>query len=161
MVASATALQAAMPGIYIDAQVGRSMVAGLTVIQDLAARHALRHYIIVGLGTNGPVSMAQIRQLRRLIGARRDLILVNTFGPMSWESSVNRVLSAAAQQMPGVSLANWHQAIADHTGLLWPDGIHPQPSGARLYAQVVLMAVQDDLPRVTAPMCEQPVSGAR
>ena len=161
MVASATALQAVMPGIYIDAEVGRSMVAGLTVIQDLAARHALRHYVIVGLGTNGPVSMAQIRQLRRLIGAHRDLILVNTFGPMSWESSVNRVLATAARQLPGVSVAGWHQAITGHTGLLWPDGIHPQPSGARLYARVVLAAVQDDLPAVAAPTCGQPVSGAR
>jgi peptidoglycan/LPS O-acetylase OafA/YrhL len=161
MVASAAALQAVMPGIYISAQVGRSMVAGLAVIQDLAAQHALRHYVIVGLGTNGPVSTAQIRQLRRLIGPRRDLILVNTFGPMSWESEVNRVLAAAARQMPGVRLANWRQAIAGHTGLLWPDGIHPQPSGAKLYARVVLAAVQADLPSASAPTCGQPVSGAR
>jgi peptidoglycan/LPS O-acetylase OafA/YrhL len=161
MVASAAALQAAMPGIYINASVGRSMVAGLAVIQDLAAQHALRRYVIVGLATNGPVSMAQIRQLRSLIGPRRDLILVNTFGPMPWESEVNSVLAAAARQMPGVSLADWHQAIADHTALLWPDGIHPQPSGARLYARVVLAAVQADLPRVPVSLCGQPVTGVR
>jgi hypothetical protein len=161
MVASAAALQAAMPGIYINAQVGRSMVAGLAIIQSLAASHVLRHYVVVGLGTNGPVSAGQIRQLRHLIGPHRDLILVNTFGPMSWESEVNSVLAAAARDSTQISLANWHRAIAGHTGLLWPDGIHPQPSGAKVYARVVLAAVRADLPHAAASACDQPVSGAR
>jgi len=161
MVASAAALQAALPGIYINAQVGRSMVAGMAVIQSLAESGELRHYVVVGLGTNGPVSAAQIQQLRGLIGPRRDLILVNTFGPMPWESEVNSVLAAAARDSAQVSVADWHRAIAANTGLLWPDGIHPQPSGAVLYARVVLAALQADLPRGPARACDQPVSGAR
>jgi peptidoglycan/LPS O-acetylase OafA/YrhL len=161
MVASAAALDAALPGIYIDAQVGRAMVNGLAVIQSLAARGELRHYVVVGLGTNGPVSAAQIRQLRRLIGASRDLILINTFGPMPWESSVNGVLDAAARHLARVSLADWHAAIADHNGLLWPDGIHPQPSGARVYARVVLAAIQAVLPHAPPPTCHQQGSGPR
>ena len=150
-----------MPGIYIDAQVGRQMSAGLAVIQSLAASGTLRHYVVVGLGTNGTVTAAQIRQLRRIIGPDRDLILINTFGPMSWESADNAVLSAAARQGAQVVLANWHQAIAKHTRLLWPDGIHPRPSGARLYAHVVLTAVQAELPHIQAPVCDQPTHGAR
>ena len=105
------------------------MVNGLAAIQSLAARHELRRYVVVGLGTNGPVSAAQIRQLRHLTGPNRDLILVNTFGPMPWESSVNTVLDAAARHTAHVSLADWHAAIAGHTSLLWPDRIHPQPAG--------------------------------
>ena len=146
MVASAAALDAALPGIYINAQVGRTMVAGLAVIQNLAAHGELRHYVVVGLGTNGLVSAAQIRQLRRLIGPNRDLILINTFGPMPWESSVNGVLDAAARHTAHVSLADWHAAIAGHTGLLWPDRIHPQPAGAKVYARVVVAAIQAGLP---------------
>ena len=161
MVASATALNAALPGIYINAQVGRAMVAGLALIQTLAADGELRRYVVVGLGTNGPVSAAQIRQLRRLIGPGRDLILVNTFGPMPWESSVNKVLDAAAQHTARVSLADWHAAIAGHTSLLWPDGIHPQPSGAKVYARVVLAAIAAQLPHAAAPPCGQAVSGPR
>jgi hypothetical protein len=161
MVASATALDAAMPAIYINAAVGRAMVNGLAVIQGLAAEGELRRYVVVGLGTNGPVSAAQIRQLRRLIGPNRYLILVNTFGPMPWESSVNQVLDAAARHTAHVSLANWHAAVAGHTGLLWPDGIHPQPSGAKVYARVVLAAIQTDLPHAAAPSCDQAVNGLR
>jgi peptidoglycan/LPS O-acetylase OafA/YrhL len=161
MVASTAALEAAMPDIYIDAQVGRQMAAGLTIIRSLAASGVLRHYVIVGLGTNGTVTAAQIRQLRRIIGPDRDLILVNTFGPMTWESKVNAVLAAAARQGSHVDLANWHQAIASRTDLLWPDGIHPRPSGARLYARVVLSAVRAELPGVQAPVCVRPARGPR
>ena len=159
MVASAAALDAALPGVYINAQVGRAMVNGLTVIQGLAARGELRRFVVVGLGTNGPVSAAQIRQLRRLIGPDRDLILVNTFGPMPWESSVNKVLDAAARHAAHVSLADWHAAIAGHTGLLWPDGIHPQPSGAKVYARIVLAAIAAELPHAPPPVCDRPVTG--
>jgi peptidoglycan/LPS O-acetylase OafA/YrhL len=156
MVASTAALASALPGIYIDAQVGRQMVTGLAVIESLAASGELRHYVVVGLGTNGTVTAAQIRQLRRIIGSHRDLVLINTFGPMSWEPGVNAVLAAAARHGSHVVLANWHQAIAGRTYLLWPDGIHPRPSGAKLYARVVLAAVQAELPRVPAPGCGRP-----
>jgi peptidoglycan/LPS O-acetylase OafA/YrhL len=161
MVASAAALAAAMPGIYIDAQVDRPMVTGLAVIQDLAASGLLRHYVVVGLGTNGPVTAAQIRELRRLIGPHRDLILINTFGPMPWESEVNDVLGSAARHDARVELANWHQAIAKHTWMLWPDGIHPRPSGAKVFARVVLAAIRAELPPAPAPACLQPIGTRR
>ena len=161
MVAAAAALDATLPGIYINAEVGRAMVNGLAVIQGLAARHELRRYVVVGLGTNGPVSAAQIRQLRHLIGPNRDLILINTFGPMPWESSVNTVVDAAARHKTHVSLADWHAAIAGHTSLLWPDRIHPQPSGARIYARIVLAAIAAQLPHAAAPTCGPQVSGPR
>jgi hypothetical protein len=158
MVASAAALEAAMPGVYIDAQVDRPMVTGLSVIQDLAASGQLRHYVVVGLGTNGPVTAAQIRELRHLIGPHRDLILINTFGPMPWESEVNGVLDAAARHDARVELADWHQAIAAHTGMLWPDEIHPRASGAKVYARVVLTAIRAELLPAAAPACSQPTS---
>jgi peptidoglycan/LPS O-acetylase OafA/YrhL len=161
MVASAAALNATLPGIYINAEVGRAMVNGLAVIQSLAARHELRRYVVIGLGANGPVSAAQIRQLRHLTGPNRDLILINTFGPMPWASSVNTVLDAAARHTAHVSLADWHAAIAGHASLLWPDRIHPQPAGAQVYARIVLAAIAAQLPHAATPSCGQQVRGPR
>ena len=157
MLASATALSTAMPGIYIDALVGRQMAEGIAIIQGLAASGDLRRIVVVGLGTNGDITAAQIRQLRRAVGPDRYLVLVNTYGPMSWEPEVNGVLVAATNHQSRVDLANWHQAIAAHAGLLWPDRIHPQPTGAKLYAHVVLQAMQAELPRGKPLPC-QPVS---
>ena len=161
MVASATALQAAMPGIYIDAQVGRQMATGLAVIRRLAARHRLRHIVVVGLGTNGDITSAQLRELRRAIGSGRDLILINTYGPMRWESAVNAAIATAVRHTSHAELVNWNQAIRHHTNLLWSDGIHPQPAGARLYAFVVLAAIRADLPRSRPPSCPGPARFAQ
>jgi peptidoglycan/LPS O-acetylase OafA/YrhL/lysophospholipase L1-like esterase len=156
MVASASALAAAMPGIYINAQVGRQMQSGLAVIQGLAAAGKLRHIVAIGLGTNGDVTARQLRRLRQAIGPNRDLVLVNTFGPMPWEHEVNTVLAAAARQGGHTDLANWNHAIAADPSLLWPDGIHPQPSGAKLYARVILAAVRAALSRAQPSSCPQP-----
>jgi peptidoglycan/LPS O-acetylase OafA/YrhL len=137
MLASAQALEDEMPGIDIDAKVGMQMTTGIQIVQSLAAGGGLRHFVVVGLGTNGPITPGEIWQLREAAGHDRELIMVSTFGPMSWEPEVNAVLAKATWHKPHVALADWTDAIAAHTDLLWGDGIHPQPSGGRLYARVV------------------------
>jgi lysophospholipase L1-like esterase len=141
MLASAAALEASMPGVYINAHVGTQMQDGLAVAQNLAADGRLRPIVVVGLGTNGTITVGQIRQLRRAIGPRRDLVLINTYGPRSWEPGDNAVLAAASRGRH-TRLADWHDAIAARTYLLWPDGIHPRPDGAKLYAHIVLAAIR-------------------
>jgi hypothetical protein len=146
MLASAAALETALPGVYIDAKIDRQMQAGLAAIRSLAGAGRLRPVVVVGLGTNGGVTASQIRQLQRAVGLDRELVLVSTFGPQSWEHSVNAALAAAARHGSHTELADWHQAIAARPGLLWPDRIHPRPDGARLYARVVLAAIRAGMP---------------
>jgi peptidoglycan/LPS O-acetylase OafA/YrhL len=153
MLASATALERVLPGIYIDAKLGRQMSWGLAVIRRLAAAGRLRPLVVVGLGTNGDVTAAQLRQLRRVIGPGRELLLVNTFGPQAWEHEVNVALAAAARPGRRTELADWDRAIAGRTSLLWPDGIHPRPAGATLYAHVVIKAIKAGLARGQVPAC--------
>jgi lysophospholipase L1-like esterase len=145
MLASAAALEAAVPGVYIDARIDRQMATGLAAIRSLAAAGRLRHVVVVSLGTNGGVSASQLRRLQRITGPGRELVLVSTFGPQAWEHAVNTALAAAARRGKHTELANWHYAIAARPSLLWPDGIHPRPAGARLYAHVVLAAIKAGL----------------
>ena len=142
MVASTPALQQTLPGIYIDAVVGRQFSTGLQVIADLKTRGLLRPIVVVGLGTNGTVTATEISQLFTEIGPNRKLILVNTFAARPWEQEVNATLAAAASSHPGVVLADWHTAIEHRTNLLWPDGIHPQPGGGAVYAQMLTAALK-------------------
>jgi peptidoglycan/LPS O-acetylase OafA/YrhL len=153
MLASATALERVMPGIYIDAKLGRQMQAGLAAIESLVAAGRLRPVVLISLGTNGDVTAAQLRQLRRVIGPGRELVLVNTFGPEDWEHEVNVALAAATRHGRRTQLADWDQAIAARTGLLWPDGIHPRPAGATLYAHVAIKAIKAGLSRGQIPSC--------
>jgi hypothetical protein len=149
-------LGSAYAGIDIDAQIDRQMRSGLAVIQSLAARGRLRQVVVVGLGTNGGVTSAQIRQLQRIIGPDRDLVLITTFDPKPWESEINAALAAAARHGKKVALADWHRAVAGRPYLLWPDDIHPRPPGAKLYARTVLTAIRADLSRSQPTPCRAP-----
>ena len=160
MLASAAALEAALPGVYIDAKIDRQTPAGLAVIRSLAAAGRLRHVVVFSLGTNGSVTVRQLRQLQRAVGPGRELVLVSTFGPQAWEHAVNTALAAAARHGKHTELADWHQAIAGRTSLLWPDGIHPRPAGARLYARVVLAAIKAGLASGHQPSCPASPNGS-
>jgi len=142
MLASTPALQQALPGIYIDAVVGRQFSTGLQVIADLKARGLLRPIVVVGLGTNGTVTATEISRLFAETGPDRKLVLVNTFEARPWEQEVNATLAAAASSHPGVVLANWYTTIEDRTNFLWPDGIHPKPTGGIVYAQMLNAALK-------------------
>jgi len=116
------------------------MTAGVSLVDKLASAKRLRRVVIVGLGTNGPITASQVSQLRAAIGDRW-LVLINTFVPRSWEHEVNVTLARAASSYPNVLLVNWHSAIEQHQSLLWSDNIHPQPVGGKLYAKVVRQVV--------------------
>jgi hypothetical protein len=143
MVAATPALDQDLPGIYIDAMVGRQFSTGLDVIAQLKAEGKLRSIVVVGLGTNGTVTPDEISQLFAEIGPNRRLVLVNTFEDRSWEQEVNSTLAAAATAHPlSVVLADWFDTIKDRTGLLWPDGIHPQPTGGVVYGEMLKAAIE-------------------
>jgi hypothetical protein len=105
-------------------------------------------------------TVRQLRQLQRIAGPGRELVLVSTFGPQAWEHVVNTALAAAARHSKHTELADWHQAIAGRTSLLWPDGIHPCPARARLYARVVLAAIKAGLTSDQRQSCPASPSGS-
>jgi lysophospholipase L1-like esterase len=142
LLASAAQLTAALPGISVNAQVSRQASAGVSIVQRLAATGRLRPVVVFALGTNGAFTSQQMRQLIRAVGPHRDLVLVNTYEARPWEAGVNRVIAAAGRRYANVVMANWFATIEHRTSLLWPDEVHPQPSGARLYARMVASAVR-------------------
>ena len=167
MLASALALRSALPGIYIDAKPSRQMPAGLAIVRRLAASGQLRPVVAVGLGTNYLVTPGQLRELLRVIGPHRRLVLINTYENDGWSRQVNATDADFVQLHPGVVLADWYDTIKDRTGLLWPDQVHPELPGTAVYARMVYRAVHATrgLPapasaRQPAPAAQGPDSAA-
>ena len=95
----------------------------------------------------------------RFVTPTQSVVLINTFVPRSWEHEVNATLARAAGRYPNVLLVNWHNAIDHHQGMLWNDGIHPQPIGGKLYATVVRRVVMEALrkqPTLHRPTLHRP-----
>lgn len=142
MLASAPGLLEAFPGIHVDAKVSRSMWTAPEILTRLADRGRLRDYVVVALGTNGPVDPATLDEVGRIVGPDRHLVLVNAYAPRDWIPGVNDEIAAFAASHRGVSIADWSAAIDDRTDLLAGDRIHPGTAGGRVFAEAVATAVQ-------------------
>lgn len=141
MLASAPALLERFPGIQIDAAVSRSTWAGPGILQTLADSGSLRSFVVLALGTNGPVDQGSLEKMARIVGPDRHLVLVNAFAPREWIPGVNADLDAFAASHPGTVVADWAGAIAGHEDLLAGDHIHPGAAGGRIFADAVADAV--------------------
>jgi peptidoglycan/LPS O-acetylase OafA/YrhL len=137
MLASAGGLLDRFPGIQIDAAVSRSMWAGPGILENLADSGHLRRYVVIALGTNGPVNEPSLEAMVRIAGPHRTVVLVTAFAPRDWIAGVNADLAAFAKAHPGVVVSDWSRAIAKHTDLLAGDSIHPGAAGGRIFAETV------------------------
>lgn len=157
MLAAAPALQAAFPGIAIDAQVGRQMSAAPGILTALRDAGALRDTVILALGTNGPFDAAVLDEVRAAIEGRQ-LVVVSAQAPRGWTDGVNTQLVAFADAHRAVELADWRTGIQPRLELLAGDQIHPGPTGGEIYAAEVRAALQRlaDLPPVVRSPFNQP-----
>ena len=142
MLASLPELDAAFPGIAVDAEVSRGMGVGVGLVDDQLARGELRRVVVVGLGTNGPVDPSDLENLHRAVGGR-PLVLVNAHAERDWIPGVNTTLAEFASAHRGVVVADWTGAVTGVEGALAGDDIHPNPSGGEIYAESVRRALAE------------------
>lgn len=160
MLAASPALQARFgPEITVDATVGRHVQDGITRLAQYKSSGLLARYktLVIGLGTNGPMTTAMFNQLVALATGVPNVVFVNTFDTRSWETPTNQVLAAGVAANPAVKLANWSAAAAANEPLLYADHIHPDPQGAVLYTNLVVEALN---PPPAAPAASGPAGVA-
>jgi peptidoglycan/LPS O-acetylase OafA/YrhL len=149
LLAAASAIDTRLHGdITVDAVVGRQVWTGVARLEqyrdagDLVGLKA----IVIALGSNGPMTPSDVAQLRALARGVPLLVFINVRVDRPWQSETNASLEDVAGQ-PGVRVVNWYAASAA-PGLLWPDGVHPDPAGATVYAELVASALA---PSATSP----------
>ncbi|MGN6503169.1 MAG: acyltransferase family protein [Pseudolysinimonas sp.] len=142
MLAAAPTLYEKFPGIYVDAQVSRSIYVAPGIIQNLLNRGKLRHVLVLALGTNGPIDRAVLDQIRDLAGPDRLMVVVNVQAPRYWTPGVNKTLSAFALDYRNVELANWHDTIQPSLNVLAGDQIHFGSAGAVIFSKTIRDALQ-------------------
>ncbi|MEX0426032.1 acyltransferase family protein [Nocardioides sp. DS6] len=141
MLASAPGLLHRFPGIDIHAKVGRQAAVVPALLRGLARAHRLRPIVLIGVGTNGALARGTLAEIRRSVGAARELVFVNVFVDRPWAGEVNRDLAAYVAHDSHAHLVDWRDAIRHHLRDLGPDHIHPGPSGANRYAATVAKVV--------------------
>jgi len=145
--ASAAALTKALPGVAIDAEVGRQMRSVPAIVRSLRKRSALRTYVVISLGTNSTVDDGLMADVVRAVGSGHVIVLVNGYGDRPWIGPTNKALRRAADKYANVLVADWDRAVSARADkILGPDGIHPVPSQTHVYSDLVTDRLDDAAP---------------
>jgi len=142
LLAAEPALQATFGHrITVDAAVGRQVYTGLARLAQYqaAGRLATVQALVVDLGSNGVFTPADMTDLEQLAAGVPRVVLVNVRVPDPWGPESNQTIDSVAHR-PGFAVVNWWKASEDKA-LLYPDGVHPDPTGAEVYAKLLQAAL--------------------
>ena len=140
LVAASRALtSAAPPGTVVDAEVARQNKDTLDALERHRDQGELQQVgtIVVHIGTNGPVTEAQMDRLGSLAAEVPRIVVMNVRVPRSWEQESNESITAGVARHPNMRMADWYAASAG-PGVIGPDGVHPTAQGAKTYAEIAL-----------------------
>ena len=141
MLGSAHALRKDFAGIQIDAKVSRYVGAGLGIAKQMDAKQQLGNAVLIGLGTNGPITgyyEDETKALVQYLGSNRQIFWINNYAPgIQWIEANNTYLTKLAKEHPNVHIIDWASLAAKHRDWLGDDGIHPNDTGVKEYSKFI------------------------
>jgi lysophospholipase L1-like esterase len=136
MLGAQSALVSAMPGIRVDAKVGRQFTSVSDVVGWYASEGLIPGTLVVHAGTNGTFTDADLDRMMDRAGDRK-VLLVNAKVARPWQELVNQRLAAAAQRHSNAVLVDWYSLASAHPEWFAADGAHLRPDGARAFAELI------------------------
>jgi hypothetical protein len=123
-------------GFETDTLCGRSPRSGLAVLRRRRHRGTLPEVVVVGLGTNAPMTSRDVAAILRVLGPRRKLMLVTQ--TRHWRAVSSGPMRHAARRHPRrVAVIDWSALARRHPGWLWGDGTHLRPLGLPGYTRLI------------------------
>lgn len=117
-------LKTSIPGINVDAAVSRQWSDGESILQTLKSQGQLGADVIVGLGTNGPITDADFDDMMAILGGASRVVFVNVHVDRPWQDPNNAVLADGATRYPNVVVADWATLAAQNPQWFGADGTH-------------------------------------
>ncbi len=133
-------LEMSIPGVKVDAAVSRQWTDGESILQTLKADGLLGADVIVGLGTNGPITDADFDDMMSILGGASRVVFVNVHVDRPWQDANNAVLAYGATRYPNVVVADWATLAAQNPQWFGADGTHLAIDGPGADALASLVA---------------------
>ncbi|WP_338753206.1 acyltransferase family protein [Bacillus sp. FJAT-52991] len=143
MLEVAPSLKQKFPDLVVDAKVGRQMSEGIEVVQGMKQQGQLGDVVIIGLGSNGPLSKTQLTEMVESIGPEKEIILINVRVPRPWERQVNSGLKEVSEKFSNVKLVQWYEASQNKPHYFATDGVHLTKEGIEVYSSLILDAIEE------------------
>ncbi len=133
------ALQRALPGISIDAEVGRQPWTGLEVAQKYRQFNRPDGTYVLGIGTNGAIDARSLTAFCQA-HSRARVVLITPRVPRSWEATSVAAIRRAADRCPNVRVVDFHKLAAGRSGWFAADGVHLTPAGVSAMSSAIVRA---------------------
>lgn len=117
-------LQTDIPGINVNAAVSRQWSDGVQILAELKLSGQLGAQVIVGLGSNGPITDSDFDAMMQVLSGASRVVFVNVHVDRAWQDPNNAVLANGAQRYPKVFVADWATLAAQNPGWFGADGTH-------------------------------------
>ena len=102
----------------MDAAVSRQWSDGEPILQTLKADGQLGGDVIVGLGTNGPITDTDFDDMMAILGGASRVVFVNVHVDRPWQDPNNAVLANGATRYPNVVVADWATLAAQNPAVV-------------------------------------------
>jgi hypothetical protein len=133
-------LKTSIPGIDVSAAVSRQWSDGEAVLQQMKAAGQLGSLVIVGLGTNGPITSSDFDNMMAILGGASRVVFVNVHVDRPWQDPNNAVIASGAARYPHVVVADWATLAAQNPQWFGADGTHLGIDGPGADALAALVA---------------------
>ncbi len=144
MLGAAHQLAADVPGIDLDAAVGRQVTEVIALLRERKASGLLGDVVLLHIGNNGRFTDDQFDRIVEVAGPDRRVVFLTVKVAREWEEANNAVIARGAERHPRAAVVDWRSVALERPDALWTDDTHLRPEGARLYAALLA-------PYVTAP----------
>lgn len=139
---ASSTMQNIFPQMYVDAKVGRQVRDSLPILTSLAQNGKLSETVLLSLGTNGPFTDNELKQIMQIIGPKRRVFWVNTVVPTQrWQDQVNQSLAAAQKKYQNLTVIDWYSYSKNHPEWFYSDNVHPDPNGLPYYGNFVAKSI--------------------
>lgn len=137
MLGAAHQLAEDIPGIDLDASVGRQVSQAIRLLKERKANGQLGDVVLLHLGNNGTFTAKQFDQIMEVAGPERRVVFLTLRVSRSWEQGNNRVIREGVERHEGAFLVDWRAAIEERPEVLWKDGTHLRPEWASFYVELL------------------------
>lgn len=139
MASSSDLLHKLMPNSIVDAAVSRQGDVGVSLINSYLQKGQLQENVLIGLGTNGPISDSDMQQILDLVGPHRQIYWINVVVPTRpWQNQVNQQLASVAQKHKNFHVIDWYGYAHSNSSWFYDDKTHPNNVGQMYYSSYVV-----------------------
>ncbi len=133
-------LQGCVPNMQVNAAVSRQWSDGETILRGVMAGPSPPSVVVVGLGTNGPITDADVDAMMSILQGASRVVFVTVHVDQPWQDQVNGVLASGVSRYPKAVLADWESLAAQHPEWFYSDGTHLPIGGPGAQALAALIA---------------------